>query len=251
MGKLEGKVAVVTGGGRGLGRGICLGYAGEGANVIVNYASKDQPAQEVVGMIEKMGRKAVAVKGNVAVKADADRIIQTAIDRFGRIDVLVNNAGVSKPNMLYKMTEEQWDEVVDIHLKGPFLCIQAASKYMMEQKSGKIINVTSSAGLWGTKGQINYSAAKGGIVALTKSAARELGSYGITVNVVQPGYVSTEMTEKIRTDPKLKEIYAGRILLGRFAEPEEVVPAFVFLASEDSSYVTGQLFCVDGGLGMT
>ena len=251
MGKLEGKAAVVTGGGRGIGRAICLAYAREGADVIVNYASKDQPAQEVAGMIEKMGRKAVAVKGNVAVKADADRIIQTAVDHFGKIDILVNNAGVSKPNMLYKMTEEQWDEVVDIHLKGAFLCIQAASKHMMEHKYGKIINVTSSAGLWGTKGQINYSAAKGGVVALTKSAARELGSYGITVNVIQPGYVSTEMTEKIRTDPKLKEIYTGRILLARFAEPEEVVPAFIFLASEDSSYVTGQLFCVDGGLGMT
>jgi len=251
MGRLEGKAAVVTGGGRGIGRAICVAFAREGADVIVNYASKDQPAQEVVEMVKQIGKKAVAVKGNVAVKADAERIIQTAVDNFGKIDILVNNAGVSKPNMLYKMTDEQWDEVVDVHLKGPFLCIQAASKYMMQQKSGKIINVTSAAGLWGTKGQINYSSAKGGIVALTKSAARELGSYGITVNVVQPGYVSTEMTEKIRTDPKLKEVYTGRILLGRFAEPEEVVPTFVFLASDDSNYITGQIFCVDGGLGMT
>jgi len=251
MGRLEGKAAVVTGGGRGIGRAICVAFAREGADVIVNYASKDQPAQEVVEMVKQIGKKAVAVKGNVAVKADAERIIQTAVDNFGKIDILVNNAGVSKPNMLYKMTDEQWDEVVDVHLKGPFLCIQAASKYMMQQKSGKIINVTSAAGLWGTKGQINYSSAKGGIVALTKSAARELGSYGITVNVVQPGYVSTEMTEKIRTDPKLKEVYTGRILLGRFAEPEEVVPTFVFLASDESNYITGQIFCVDGGLGMT
>ena len=251
MGRLEGKAAVVTGGGRGIGRAICVAFAREGADVIVNYASKDQPAQEVVEMVKQIGKKAVAVKGNVAVKADAERIIQTAVDNFGKIDILVNNAGVSKPNMLYKMTDEQWDEVVDVHLKGPFLCIQAASKYMMQQKSGKIINVTSAAGLWGTKGQINYSSAKGGIVALTKSAARELGTYGITVNAVQPGYVSTEMTEKIRTDPKLKEVYTGRILLGRFAEPEEVVPTFVFLASDDSNYITGQIFCVDGGLGMT
>jgi len=251
MGRLEGKAAVVTGGGRGIGRAICLAFAREGADVIVNYATKDQPAQEVVEMMKGMGRKGVAVKGNVAVKADAERVIQAAIDHFGKIDILVNNAGVSKPNMLYKMTEDQWNEVIDIQLKGPFLCIQAASKFMMEKKSGKIINVTSSAGLWGTKGQINYSAAKGGIVALTKSAARELAGYGITVNVVQPGYVSTEMTEKIRTDPKLKEIYAGRILLGRFAEPEEVAHTFVFLASEEANYITGQLFCVDGGLGMT
>jgi 3-oxoacyl-[acyl-carrier protein] reductase len=251
MGRLENKVAVVTGGGRGIGRAICLAFAKEGADVILNYASKDQPAQEVVELIGKIGRKAVAVKGNVAVKADVERIIQTAIDNFGKIDILVNNAGVSKPNMLYKMTEEQWNEVIDIHLKGPFLCIQAASKYMMERKYGKIINVTSAAGLWGTKGQINYSSAKGGIIALTKSAARELAGYGITVNVVQPGYVSTEMMEKVRTDPKLKEIYAGRVLLGRFAEPEEVAFTFVFLGSDESNYITGQIFCVDGGLGMT
>ena len=251
MGRLEGRAAVVTGGGRGIGRAICLAYAKEGADVVVNYASKDQPAQEVVEMIKKMGRKAAAVKGNVAVKADAERIIQTAIGNFGKIDILVNNAGVSKPNMLYKMTEEQWDEVIDIHLKGPFLCIQAASKYMIEKKYGKIINMTSSAGLWGTKGQINYSSAKGGVIALTKSAARELAGYGITVNVVQPGYVSTEMMEKVRTDPMLKEIYIGRVLLGRFAEPEEVAQTFVFLASDESNYITGQLICVDGGLGMT
>jgi len=251
MGRLEGRVAVVTGGGRGIGRAISIAFAKEGADVVVNYATKEQPAQEVSEIIKKLGRKAVIVKGNVAVKADAEKVIQTAIDSFGKIDILVNNAGVSKPNMLYKMTEEQWNEVIDIQLKGPFLCIQAASKYMMERKSGKIINVTSSAGLWGTKGQINYSSAKGGIVALTKSAARELAGFGVTVNVVQPGYVSTEMTEKIRTDPKLKEIYAGRILLGRFAEPEEVAQTFVFLASDDANYITGQLICVDGGLGMT
>jgi 3-oxoacyl-[acyl-carrier protein] reductase len=251
MGRLEGKAAVVTGGGRGIGRAICLAFAKEGADVIVNYASKDQPAQEVVEMIKKMGRKAVAVKGNVALKADAERVIQSAIDHFGKIDILVNNAGATRPGMLYKMSEEQWNEVIDIHLKGPFLCIQAASKYMMEKKQGKIINVTSAAGLTGTKGQINYSSAKGGIIALTKSAARELANYGITVNVISPGYVSTEMTEKIRTDPKLKEIYAGRILLGRFAEPEEVAPSFVFLASDESNYITGQLLCVDGGVGMT
>jgi 3-oxoacyl-[acyl-carrier protein] reductase len=251
MGRLEGKVAVVTGGGRGIGRGICLAFAKEGADLIVNYATKDQPAQEVVEMIQKVGRKAVAVKGNVAVKADAERIIQTAIENFGKIDILVNNAGATKPNMLYKMTEDQWDEVVDIHLKGPFLCIQAASKYMMAQKEGRIINVTSSAGVVGTKGQINYSAAKGGIIALTKSAARELADYGITVNVIQPGIIATEMTEKIRTDPKLQEIYMRRILLNRFAEPEEIAPAFVFLASDEGSYITGQLIFVDGGYGMT
>jgi 3-oxoacyl-[acyl-carrier protein] reductase len=251
MGRLEGKAAVVTGGGRGIGRAICLAYAKEGADVIVNYASQDKPAQEVVELVGKAGRKSVAVKGNVAIKADAERIINTCVDHFGKIDILVNNAGVSKPNMLYKMSEEQWDEVIDVQLKGPFLCTQIAAKYMMERKYGKIINVTSSAGLWGTKGQINYSSAKGGIVALTKSAARELAGYGITVNVVQPGYVSTEMFEKVKSDPKLMAIYTGRILLGRFSEPEEVAPTFVFLASDEANYITGQLICVDGGLGMT
>lgn len=251
MGRLEGKSAVVTGGGRGIGRAICLAFAKEGADVVVNYASREETAQEVVRAIEAMGRKAVAVKGNVALKEDAERIIHAAIEHFGKIDILVNNAGATRPSMLHKMTEEQWNEVLDIHLKGPFLCIQAASKYMMERRSGRIINVTSAAGISGTKGQINYSSAKGGIIALTKSAARELAGYGITVNVISPGYVSTEMTEKIRTDPKLREIYTGRILLGRFAEPEEVAPAFVFLASDEANYITGQLICVDGGLGMT
>lgn len=251
MGKLEGKAAVVTGGGRGVGRAICLGFAREGANVVVNYATRDQPALEVVDMIQKMGRKALAVKGNVAVKADAERIIQAAAQNFGRVDILVNNAGATKPAMLTKMTEEQWNEVIDIHLKGPFLCTQLASKYMIENKYGRIINVTSVAGLVGTKGQINYSSAKGGVIALTKSAARELADHGITVNVILMGIVSTEMTEKIRTDPKLQEIYMRRILLNRFAEPEEIVPAFVFFASDDSRYITGQLLCVDGGYGMT
>ena len=251
MGRLEGKAAVVTGGGRGIGRAICLAYAKEGADVIVNYASQDKPAQEVVEMVGKIGRKAVAVKGNVAVKAEAEKIINTCVDHFGKIDILVNNAGVSRPNMLYKMSEEQWDEVIDIQLKGPFLCTQIASKYMMERKYGRIINVTSSAGLWGTKGQINYSSAKGGMVAFTKSAARELASYGITVNIVQPVYVSTEMFDKVKSDPKLMAIYTGRILLGRFSEPEEVAPTFVFLASDEANYITGQVICVDGGLGMT
>ena len=251
MGKLEGKAAVVTGGGRGIGRAICLAFAKEGANVVVNYATRDQPALEVVDLIQKMGRKAVAVKGNVAVKADAERIIQAAAQNFGRVDILVNNAGATKPAMLTKMTEEQWNEVIDIHLKGPFLCTQLASKYMIENKYGRIINVTSVAGLVGTKGQINYSSAKGGVIALTKSAARELADYGITVNVILLGIVATEMTEKIRTDPKLQEIYLRRILLNRFADTEEIVPAFVFFASDDSRYITGQLLCVDGGYGMT
>jgi 3-oxoacyl-[acyl-carrier protein] reductase len=186
----------------------------------------------------------------VARKEEASAVIQGAKDHFGRLDILVNNAGFSKPAMLLKMTEEQWDQVVDLHLKGAFLCTQAAAQIMKEQKSGKMINVTSVAGLVGTVGQINYSAAKGGLLSFTKSAARELARYNICVNVISLGIVATDMTEKIRSDEKLKEIYLRRILLERFAEPDDITPAFVFLASDEANYITGQLLCVDGGYGM-
>jgi len=249
--KLEGKVAVVTGGSRGVGRAISIAFAQEGADVVVNYATRPQAAEEVVKEIEGLGRRAVAVGADVATTEGAERVVGAAVENFGRIDVLVNNAGFTRPAMLHKMTEEQWDAVLGIHLKAPWLCIKAASKYMMEQKSGSIINVTSVAGIVGTVGQINYSAAKGGVIALTKSAARELARYGIRVNCISLGIVETDMTEKIRTDPKLAEIYMERILLKRFATPEEVAAAFVFFASEDSRYITGQLLSVDGGYGMT
>ncbi|RLA93966.1 MAG: 3-oxoacyl-ACP reductase [Deltaproteobacteria bacterium] len=249
--KLEGKVAVVTGGSRGVGRAISIAFAQEGADVVVNYATRPQAAEEVVKEIEGLGRRAVAVGADVATTEGAERVVGAAVENFGRIDVLVNNAGFTRPAMLHKMTEEQWDAVLGIHLKAPWLCIKAASKYMMEQKLGSIINVTSVAGIVGTVGQINYSAAKGGVIALTKSAARELARYGIRVNCISLGIVETDMTEKIRTDPKLAEIYMGRILLKRFATPEEVAAAFVFFASEDSRYITGQLLSVDGGYGMT
>jgi 3-oxoacyl-[acyl-carrier protein] reductase len=249
--KLEGKAAVVTGGGRGVGRAIALGFASEGANVVVNYVSNPKTASEVVASIKGLGRRGVAVQADVATKQGAESVIEAAVNEFGTIDILVNNAGFTRPAMLHKMTEEEWDAVVDLHLKGPWLCIQAASKYMMEQKKGFIINVTSVAGLVGTVGQINYSAAKGGVITLTKSAARELARYSINVNCISLGIVATDMTEKIRTDPKLSEIYMGRILLRRFAEADDIAPAFVFLASDDARYITGQVLCVDGGYGMT
>ena len=182
--------------------------------------------------------------------ADAEALVQKGIDELGGIDILVNNAGLSRPAMLLKMTEDQWDQVVDIHLKGAFLCTQFAARHMKEQNKGKIINVTSVAGIVGTVGQINYSAAKGGLLSFTKSAARELARYNVCVNVICLGIVATDMTEKIRTDEKLKEIYMNRILLKRFAEPDDISPAFVFLSSDESDYITGQLLCVDGGYGM-
>jgi 3-oxoacyl-[acyl-carrier protein] reductase len=249
--KLKGKAAVVTGGGRGVGSSISVAFAKEGADVIVNYASNPKTANEVVERIKDLGQKAVAVQADVATKQGAEAVIQAAAKEFGRIDILVNNAGFTRPAMLHKMTEEEWNAVVDIHLKAPWLCMKAASQYMMEQKRGAIINVTSVAGLVGTVGQINYSAAKGGVVSMTKSAARELARYGITVNCISLGIVATDMTEKIRTDQKLAEIYMGRILLKRFAEADDIAPPFVFLASDDARYITGQLLCVDGGYGMT
>lgn len=249
--KLEGKNAVVTGGGRGVGRAICIEFAKEGANVIVNYASNDKAAKEVVGIIEGMGRKAVAVQGDVSKKEDAQKIVEACVQNFGSIHILVNNAGISKPAMLHKMSVEVWDEVVNIQMRGPWLTIQAASKYFMEQNYGRIVNVTSVAGVVGTIGQINYAAAKGGVISLTKSAARELAKFNVTCNVISLGIVTTEMTHTISTDEKLKEIYTRRILLGRYAEPEDVAPAFVFFASDDARYITGQLLCVDGGYGMT
>jgi 3-oxoacyl-[acyl-carrier protein] reductase len=248
--RLTGKAAVITGSSRGVGRGIALAYAREGADVLVNYTSNEAAANEVVQQIRALGRKSVAVRADVAAKAEVEHMINTAKEQFGRLDILVNNAGFGRPAMLSKMTEEQWDLVVDAHLKGPFLCIQAAIKYFQEQNYGKVINVSSVAGIVGTVGQVNYSAAKGGIISFTKSVARELARYNVTANVISLGIVETDMSEKITTDEKLREIYMNRILLKRFATTEEISPAFVFLASPESDYITGQLLCVDGGYGM-
>lgn len=245
--KLEGKRAIVTGGSRGIGRAIALMYAKEGADVLVNYHSNDAAARETCAQIEALGRRAVAVAADVANYASAQNMVEECVRQLGGVDIVVNNAGVSKPSMLLKMTEEDWDAIIDIHLKAAFNTTQAAGRHMKEQRSGKIINVISTAGIFGTVGQINYASAKAGIIGFTKSASRELGRYGINVNVICPGITKTEMTGKLQTDEKLKKIYEGRIQLGRFAEPEEIAPAFVFLASDDASYITGQVLGVDGG----
>ena len=248
--KLEGKVALVTGSSRGVGKAVALGFAASGADVVINYTSNQDAADNVVSEIQTMGRSAVAVKADVAVKSEVERLVNSAAEKFGKLDILVNNAGFTRPAMMVKMSEDQWDQVVDIHLKGAFMCSQAAGKLMKEQNSGKIINVTSVAGIVGTVGQINYSAAKGGIISMTKSIAREMARYNVCANVISLGIVATDMTEKIRTDEKLKDIYMNRILLKRFAVPDDISPAFVFFASDDSNYITGQLVCVDGGYGM-
>jgi 3-oxoacyl-[acyl-carrier protein] reductase len=248
--RLSGRAAVVTGSSRGVGRNVALAFAGEGADVLINYSTSEGPAQELVEEIRSLGRKSVAVRADVACRTEVEAMMARAKEEFGRLDIVVNNAGFTRPAMLHKMTEEAWDAVVDAHLKGPFLCVQAAFPYFKEQSYGKIINVSSVAGLVGTVGQANYSAAKGGILSFTKSVAREMARYNVCANVVSLGIVETDMTEKIRTDEKLSEIYMNRILLKRFGKAEDICPAFVFLASHESDYITGQLLCVDGGYGM-
>jgi 3-oxoacyl-[acyl-carrier protein] reductase len=245
--RLQNKKAIVTGGGRGIGRAVALAFAREGADVAINYRSNDAAAKEVVDEIGMLGRKAVALKADVGSYQDARSMVDQAVRELGGVDILVNNAGMSRPAMLLKMDEETWDQIINIHLKGTFTCTQAAANYMKENKYGRIINVISTAGLYGTVGQINYASAKAGIIGFTKSASRELGRYEITVNAISMGIITTEMTGKIRGDEKLREIYLSRIQLGRFGEPEEVAPAFVFLASDDARYITGHVLAVDGG----
>ncbi|MDA3917325.1 MAG: 3-oxoacyl-ACP reductase FabG [Deltaproteobacteria bacterium] len=245
--KLEGKKAIVTGGSRGIGRAIALMYAKEGADVLVNYHSNDAAAKDTVAEIKKLGRKGIAVAADVADYTSAQNMVDECVKQLGGVDIVVNNAGISRPSMLLKMKEEDWDAIINIHLKAAFNTTQAAGRYMKEKKYGKIINVISTAGIFGTIGQINYASAKAGIIGFTKSASRELGRYGINVNIICPGITKTEMTGKLQADEKLRKIYEGRIQLGRFAEPEEVAPAFVFLASDDASYITAQVLGVDGG----
>lgn len=244
--KLEGKVAIITGAREGIGRSIAIAFAREGADIVVVSRNIDENS-EVVQEARVFGHKVIPVKTDVAVKSDVENMVQTTLREFNKVDILVNNAGLTSPAMLHKMTEEQWDRVINVHLKGGFYCIQAVAIPMMEQKSGTIINVTSSAGLQGTIGQLNYSAAKGGVNAMTKSASRELGKYNITVNAIAP-LAETKMTEKIATDPKFRDKYLERVPLGRFGQPDEISPAVVFLASPEAAYITGQILCIDGGM---
>ncbi|HBY95126.1 MAG TPA: 3-oxoacyl-ACP reductase [Chloroflexi bacterium] len=245
---ISSKVAVITGAGQGIGRAVALAFAREGAKVVIGELDR-ATGQAVASEICSSGGTALAVKTDVTERRQIENLLERSIERFCQVDIWVNNAGLIRPAMLHKMTQEDFDQVIDVHLKGTFMCVQIAGGHMRERMTGRIINVTSSAGILGTIGQINYSAAKGGIISITKSAARELARYNITVNCVAPA-AATQMTEKILADQKLKELYLARIPLGRLAEPEEIAPAFVFLASASASYITGQVLCVDGGMVM-
>ncbi|MCI3919062.1 3-oxoacyl-ACP reductase FabG [Paenibacillus sp. TRM 82003] len=245
---LSGKVALVTGASRGIGRAIALELASNGADVVVNYAGNEAAALEVVAAIEAMGRNAYAVKGNVAISSEVEAMVSGAMERFGKIDILVNNAGITRDNLLMRMKEEEFDDVIATNLKGVFNGIKAVTRPMMKQRSGRIINISSVVGAVGNPGQANYVAAKAGVIGMTKSVAKELASRGITVNCVAPGFIGTDMTDKL-TD-EMKDALLKQIPLGTLGSPEHIAKAVRFLASEDAAYMTGQTLHVDGGMYM-
>jgi acetoacetyl-CoA reductase/3-oxoacyl-[acyl-carrier protein] reductase len=244
MGRLDGKTALVTGGSRGIGRAIVVELAREGARVALNYQASDAKAKAVADEVAAFGGAVMLVKANVANASEARAMVKQVADEFGRLDVLVNNAGITRDSSLKKMSDEQWDEVVKTNLGGYFYCTSAAIPVMTEQKFGRIINISSMNGQIAAFGQANYSASKGGIIAFTKTAALELARSGITVNTVSPGFTDTDMFAEV--PEKIQEQIKGRIPMGRFGKPEEVAKAVVFLAV-DGDYITGQQINVNGG----
>ncbi|WP_243354303.1 3-oxoacyl-[acyl-carrier-protein] reductase [Bacillus litorisediminis] len=246
--KLKGKAALVTGASRGIGRAIAIELAKEGANVAVNFAGSEAKANAVVDDIKALGVQAFAIQGDVSNADDVQRIVKETTDQFGTIDILVNNAGITRDNLLMRMKEEEWDAVIDTNLKGVFLCTKAVTRPMMKQRSGRIINISSIVGVSGNPGQANYVAAKAGVIGLTKTAAKELASRGITVNAIAPGFITTDMTDQLNDE--LKDEMLKQIPLGKLGNPEDIAKTVVFLASDDSGYMTGQTLHVDGGMVM-
>ena len=243
---LSGKVAIVTGASRGIGRETALTLAGYGATVIVNYCGSKDKAEAVVEEITAAGGTAKAYQGDVSDFDVAKEMITSVKKEFGSIDILVNNAGITKDNLIMKMSEEEFDKVIEVNLKGAFNCIKHVSRQMLKQKSGRIINISSVSGVMGNAGQANYCASKAGVIGLTKSVARELSSRGITCNAVAPGFIDTEMTAQM-TD-KAKEAVKTQIPLGRVGKVDDIAEVVTFLASEKASYITGQVISVDGGM---
>ena len=245
---LAGKVALVTGASRGIGKAIACKLAREGAKVIINYNGSKEKAEAVKSEIEAAGGQAEVYQCDVSDYTACETFIQTVIKEEGSLDILVNNAGITKDGLLMKMSEEDFDKVLDINLKGAFNTIRFASRQMLRQKGGRIINMSSVVGVSGNAGQANYAASKAGVIGLTKAAARELASRGITVNAIAPGFIETDMTDVL--SDKVKEASEAQIPLGHFGKPEDVAAAAAFLASEEAGYITGQVLHVDGGMVM-
>nr|WP_294436533.1 3-oxoacyl-[acyl-carrier-protein] reductase [uncultured Blautia sp.] len=243
---LESKVALVTGAGRGIGRAIAIALAKEGAEVVVNYNGSEERAKEVKQTIEENGGKASIYKCNVSDFGACEAMIKDIVKEHGRLDILVNNAGITKDGLIMKMKEEDFDSVLNVNLKGTFNTIRHSARQMLRQKSGKIINISSVSGILGNAGQANYAASKAGVIGLTKTMARELGSRGITVNAIAPGFVDTEMTGVLSEE--IRENACRQIILGRFGKPEDIANVAVFLASDKADYITGQVISVDGGM---
>ncbi len=243
---LKGKIALVTGAAKGIGRAIAVALAKEGATVVVNYNGSKEKAEAVVEEIRGLGTEGCAYQCNVADTDAALAMIKEVIAQYGRLDILVNNAGITRDNLIMKMTEEDFDAVISANLKGCFNTIKGASRQMLKQRSGRIINITSVSGILGNAGQANYAASKAGIIGLTKTMARELASRGITVNGVAPGFVDTDMTQVL--SESVKEAATAQIPLGRFGKPEDIANMVTYLASEKAAYITGQIISVDGGM---
>ncbi|GFN31930.1 3-oxoacyl-[acyl-carrier-protein] reductase [Paenibacillus xylaniclasticus] len=245
---LEGKTALVTGASRGLGRAIAIALAEAGADVAVNYSGSEAAAVETAKAVEAFGRRAIIVQGNVGKSDQFETMVKTTIEQFGKIDILVNNAGITRDNLIMRMKEEEFDQVIETNLKGVFNGIKAVTRPMMKQRFGRIINISSVVGVLGNAGQANYVAAKAGVIGLTKSSARELASRGITVNCIAPGFIETDMTDKLSDEAK--EHHIAQIPLARLGQPSDIASAVRFLASDAASYMTGQTIHVDGGMYM-
>jgi 3-oxoacyl-[acyl-carrier protein] reductase len=247
MARLEGKTALITGAGRGIGRATAIRLAAGGARIAINYKGNTAAAEETKRAVEGAGSQATLIQGDVSVDADADRVVKEALAfGGGTLDILVNNAGITRDNLLLRMSAEEWDAVLDLNLRGAFLVTKAAMRPMMKQRGGRIVNVSSIAGVMGNAGQANYSAAKAGLIAFTKTVAREMASRNITANAVAPGFVPTDLTSIVPQD--VQDAMLKQIPLGRFGTAEDVANAIAFLASDEASYITGQVLIVDGGM---
>ncbi len=246
--KLAGKVALITGASRGIGRAVAIKLAAEGAKVAINFAGNITKAEEVKNAVESSGGEAMLVQGDVSDFEKVNEIVKKVVDTWGRLDILINNAGITRDNLMLKMSESDFDSVIATNLKGVFNCTKAVTRLMMKQHGGRIVNMSSVVGLMGNAGQANYAAAKAGVIGFTKSVAREFAPRGITVNAVAPGFIDTDMTDAL--PDKIKTDLTEKIPIGRIGKPEDIANAVMFFVADESGYITGQVICVDGGMAM-